>query len=176
MIKIAYCRTMQPFAEKITKNENHIDMILMGSAAQVLSALQNNSVDGVLIGRYAKNREITETTKRVIFHEGITLVFHQKQGIDVEQLKWMKIKTYLLKNKISDVLNLFGEVEFRNSIEDCLKDGLQIPLLIDWKDFRDDFELLIPLNHSGKVPIFRSPVLYFDDIDIKTIEHMRQYI
>ncbi len=174
MIKIAYCPTMKPFANKIKTNQ--IQMIPMQSAAQVLSMLKNDEVDGVLIGRYAKNRELDSSTKRQIFKTGVTLIHSMKQGIDVKQLKRIPIKTYLPKNKIKQILPLLGKIEFYDSFESCLADGWDTPVLIDWKDYRDEFELLIPMNSSGKIPVFRAPVLYFKNIGKEIIDQIKASI
>ncbi len=176
MKKIAYCPTMEPFAEKIRKKSKKVEMIPMGSAAQVLSMLRNGDIDGVLIGRYAKKRELDSSTKRHIFHEGYTLIHSMKQGIDVKQLKRIPIKTYIAKNKIKHIMPLLGEVEFFDSFENCLAGGWDTPVLIDWKDYRDEFELLIPMNSFGKIPVFRAPVLYYKDIDSEIINQMKKYI
>ena len=176
MEKIAYCPTMEPFAKKIRKNNPEIEMIAMGSAAQVLSMLRNDDIDGVLIGRYAKKREIDSSTKEHIFHNGYTLIHSMKQGIDVKQLKRIPIKTYVPKKKISHILPLLGEVEYFDSFEKCLADGWDTPVLIDWKDYRDEFELLIPMNSNGKIPVFRAPVLYYKKIDKETIAKLDKYI
>ena len=56
-------------------------MFEMPSAAQVLSALHGGSVDGVLIGRYAKKRE------------GYTLVYRTKGGISESELKDLTVNT-----------------------------------------------------------------------------------
>ena len=176
MKKIAYCPTMEPFAEKVRQNSKQVEMIPMGSAAQVLSMLRNGDIDGVIIGRYAKKRELDSATKRYIFQNGYTLIHSMKQGIDVKQLKRIPIKTYLAKNKIKHIMPLLGEVKFFDSFENCLAEGWDTPVLIDWKDYRDEFELLIPMNSYGKIPVFRAPVLYYKDIDKEIINQMKKYI
>lgn len=176
MKKIAYCPTMQPFAEKLEKEIDEVSMIEMSSAAQVLAALRSGDVDGVLIGRYAKRRELAEGTRREIFKEGYTLVYKTKGGISESELKDLKVNTYLEKDKLGDFIPLFAKIAFKESLDECLTGGLDTPLIIDWKDFRDDFEMLIPLNESGKLPLFRAPVLYYRGIDSSVIKKMQEVL
>ncbi len=174
--KIAFCPTMTPFADNISKSVKEVKMIEMGSAAQVLGALRGGTVDGILIGRYAKAQELSAGTEREIFRGGYTLVYKVKSGISEEQLKGLTIKTYLDKDRLSDFIPLFGSVEYLGSLDECITDGLEAPVLIDWKDYRDDFELLIPLNAGGKVPLFRAPVLYYKDMDRSLIDQIRSAV
>ncbi len=162
---------MKPFADQITGSLGaDVEMIEMGSAAQVLGALRGGGVDGVLIGRYAKQREIDSDIKREIFKEGYTLVYKVKSGIPAAQLKDLTVRTYLDKSELKDFIPLFGNIEYLDTLDKCLDGGFEIPVLIDWKDYRDDFEMLIPLDAAGKVPIFRAPVLYYRDIESEIVE------
>ncbi len=176
MENIAYCPTMAPFADKISTSVKAVTMIEMGSAAQVLAALRYGDVNGVLIGRYAKQQELDKETRREILREGYTMVFKQKNGIPVSQLKELTVKTYLNKNTLSEFIPLFGEVIWYESFEACVAEGLEVPVLIDWKDYRDDFELLIPMNSRGKLPLFRAPVLYYNNFDSSLIQVVKDCI
>ncbi len=176
MKKIAYCPTMKPYAEALGAKINEVSMLEMSSAAQVLGALRSGSVDGVLIGRYAKKKELEEGTEREIFKEGYTLVYKTKGGISESELKDLAVKTYLGKDELGDYIPLFRKIDYFRSFKACVEDGLETPMIIDWKDFRDDFEMLIPLNKSGKLPVFRAPVLYYRDIDFSVIKRMREVL
>ena len=169
--KIAYCPTMKPFADKITDSlSDTVEMVEMASAAQVLGALRTGSVDGVLIGRYAKQMEIDSDIKREILKEGYTLVYKVKSGIPAAQLKELTVRTYLDKSELKDFVPLFGTIEYFDTLDECLDGGFETPVIINWKDYRDDLELLIPLEAYGKVPLFRAPVLYYRDIDSGVVE------
>ncbi len=174
MKKIAFCPTMAPFADKISRSVKETTMIEMGSAAQVLAALRCGEVDGVLIGRYAKQQELDTDTRREILRGGYTLVFKQKSGIPGSQLKELTVKTYLDKNTLGKFIPLFDKVVWHESLEACVAEGLKIPVIIDWKDYRDDFELLIPMNSRGKVPLFRAPVLYYKSIDPSLVQSIKE--
>lgn len=174
--RIAFCPTMTPFADKISASVEGIEMVEMGSAAQVLSALRGGSVDGVLIGRYAKHAELDGETKREILKEGYTLVYKVKSGLPEDQLKDITVKSYLDDESLKDFIPLFKEIIRCDSLDECIKDGLDVPVIIDWKDYRDDFEMLIPMNNRGKLPQFRAPVLYYKDIDSDAVNSIRDCI
>ena len=158
---MAYCPTMEPFAKIIENKFENIETIPANSAAEVLYMLRSNQVDSVLIGRTAKKREIDSQTKFFRLKGGITLAFKGKYAIPVEQLKEAEAITYLEQEKVADVKKYFGKIHFLPTLEECLKYNLDIPTIVDWEDFDDSFELLIPMNETGKVPEFRAPVIYY---------------
>ena len=165
MVKIAFCPTMDPYAEKIANSFQDVKMLEGSAAASVLAALREGQVDGVLIGRKAKAYEIDEKTQFEKLKGGITLVYLQKAAVDEGQLSTIPVKTYLKKERLANIEQLFKSVEYRDSFKACFEDGLEIPAIIDWDDYRDDFGLLIPMNRYGKTPIFRAPVLYYKNIE-----------
>ncbi len=169
-ITMAYCPTMTPYADAIESqkeqenvfgNEYDIELIPASSAGEVLYMLKTNRVDSVLIGRSAKKSELDDKVSSFRMLDGVTLVYKVKAGVPVEQLKEIEVLTYLKPEKIARVKNFFKKVTFLDTIDECLNSNLEIPVIIDWHDFRDDFELLIPMNDYGKVPEFRAPVLYY---------------
>ncbi|BBE31467.1 hypothetical protein OSSY52_16080 [Tepiditoga spiralis] len=161
-MKLVYCPTMTPFASEILKNvSDEVEFIKVPSAAQALSMLKYNEADSVLIGRSAKQRELSEDTKELRLKNGYTLAFKDKEMIYEEELKDLSVLTYLNENDLNDFKDTFKEIKYLSSLKECLKFKLDIPILVDWQDFREDFQLLIPVNDDGKVMKFRAPVLYY---------------
>ena len=160
-IKLAYCPTMEPFAGSIDEAVTSVELIPAPSAAMVLQMLTSGAVDSVLIGRVAKSRELTGDIGFRRLRDGITLVYRQKAAVPEEQLREIPVKTYLPESSLRGITELFASVDFLPALDECVKDGLTLPVLIDWRDFRDSFELLIPVNENGKVPLFRAPVIYY---------------
>ena len=175
MINIAFCPTMQPFAEKLAQIEG-INMVPLQSAGQSLAMLKSGRVQGALIGRYAKRQEIDSETQREILKGGCTLVYRVKTAIREDDLKNIAVNTYLDEGEIQPFQALIGEIHHFDSLEACLNDQLQTPVLINWQEYRDDFELLIPMNAHGKTPLFRAPVLYAKGIDAAMIKRIREAI
>ena len=170
-MKLVYCPTMTPFANDILKNvSDEVEFIKVPSAAQALSMLKYNEVDSVLIGRCAKQREISNDTKELRLKDGYTLVFKDKEMIYEDELKTLSVLTYLDENKLYEFKDSFKEIKYLSSLKECLKFQLDIPILIDWKDFREDFQLLIPINNNGKVMKFRAPVLYYKEMNEELIK------
>ena len=138
-----------------------IEQVPIPSAGQALFLLKSGAVDGTIVGRYAKQTELGDEPEFLKLRGGKTLVYMQKTGIPVDALKDVQVLTYLSPDEISHLSPFFGKVEYLGSLGECLKYGLEIPVIIDWNDYRDDFELLIPVNERGeKVLDFRAPVLY----------------
>jgi len=175
MYKIAFCPTMAPYAQQLTDLPN-IQMLALQSAGQSLAALKRGQADAVLIGRYAKSRELDADAQEEILKGGYTLVYKMKTGIGEDQLKQIAINTYLPAEKIKTFLPLFGEIRYFESLDACLQDHLETPVLIDWRDMRDAFELLIPMNAAGKTPLGRAPVLYHKGMDSETLGQIRAHI
>ncbi len=176
-ITMAYCPTMEPFAQEIENNLENVKMIPASSAREVLQFLRYNRVDSVLIGRVAEKRELDENTKFFRLKKGLTLVYKVKSGISVEQLKNVEVLTYLDLEKIAHVKDFFARVVHLDSLEECLKYNLNVPVLVDWEDFRDDFSLLIPMTMTGKAPEFRAPVIYYKkDIDEGILRKIKEIV
>ncbi len=172
MTSIAYCPTMEPYILKLQEQLPEINFIAMPSAGMVLSELKNHRIDGVIIGRPAYTYELDSNTKFVRFRKGKTLVYQTKIAIDDNKLKELKVITYLNREDIKDYLPLFKSIDYYSSLHACLSFNLEIPILIDFEDFSDNFQLLIPVNARGKNPMFRAPVLYHHQIDDGLVEKM----
>jgi hypothetical protein len=171
--KIGYCPTMQPYVDAIEKGVEEVEMLEFGSAGGVLAMLRNGQLDGVLIGRIAYPSELDNETKFVRLKDGITLAFKVKYSIPEEQLNQVDVVTYLKPEQVAHVKHFFHNIVFYNTLDKCLQYNLEVPVLVDWRDFREDFELLIPMNQYGKTQEFRAPVIYHHDIDDKVIEKVK---
>ena len=171
-ITICYCPTMAPFAEKIISKIPEAEPVPVMSAAQALNMLRANQVDSVLIGRAAQRFELETDTKEKRLQDGLTLVYRQKGGIPTNSLAQIPAFTYLPDEKLGELKNLFGRVTKFNTLDECLTDGLATPVIIDWHDYRDEFELLIPMLENGKDPRFRAPVLYYKILPDEFLENI----
>ena len=175
MQKIAYCPTMAPYVQDFRHIEG-LDFFNMGSAAQAFMSYLSGQTDAVLVGRVANKREIDDKTVETRFKEGLTLVYRQKIGVDKDELKNITVLTYLDENRTAAFNDMFAKIERKPDIDACLEDDLQTPLLLDWQDFRDDFQLLIPMDQNGKVALFRAPVLYHRGISAEILDKMKQKV
>lgn len=162
-LKLGFCPTMKPYANLIGKKIKEIELVEIPSAAMVMNYINYEKLDMALIGREAYSRELSNSIKKRRLKNGYTLVYSEKVGIPEDQLKEILIKTYLPENIVKKVLPGIKNVEFYKSLEECEK-AEDYPMLIDWKDFKDSYELLIPLKRSGgKSPVFRAPIIYYRD-------------
>ncbi len=158
-ITLGFCPTMSEHAEIIA--ESGISLKQFGSAAEVLENLRDGKISIAIIGRIAKESEVTEDIDKATLCDGLTLISGSKALIEGNDLKSLKVATYLSKDKIKDYEGDFGEVVILNSLDDAISQKSIGAVLIDWKDFKDDFELLIPMNEGKKIEKYRIPVLYF---------------
>ncbi len=173
MSKIVYCPTMHSYAEELSERMNFLEFIPVSSAADALYFLNGRHVEAVLIGRVAKQMEIDGEILPYRLKNGNTLVYEKKIVVPYDYLKRLEVKTYLSKNTLQ-IKDAFKRVAFFHSLEECLdKEGLKVPILINWRDYRDDFELLIPVNDLGKVPYFKAPVLYYVKESLEDDELLR---
>lgn len=158
-VKVAFCPTMRPFIQNINFKEN-VKFYDAGSAANALYYLMTGEVDAVLIGRAANKQELNAQIKEKRLQQGYTLVFNRKMGVDNSQLSQFPVHTYLAPSVAERILP-DNKITYHASLDECLKNGLAEPVLIDWNDYRDEFELLIPMDSNGKISVFRAPVLYY---------------
>ncbi len=177
-MKISYCPTMTPYIEKISSEIEGIKLLPASSAAEALYLLQTKYAQGIIIGRVAKKSEIPDEIFAYRLKDGKTLIYRQKVVVNIKNLKHVDVYTYLSRNSLKDVEILFRSVTFFDTLDECLRDDLETPVLVDWQDYRDEFELLIPVNESGKIPYFRAPIFYYyrDTTTKKVLEKMKKAI
>ncbi len=161
---LGFCPTMSGWAKRLNSIDNSIELYPLNSAAEALYYVKNGMVDGIVVGRYAKKREISPAIdKRCLVKEGATLVNRQKGFVEQSDLKFLKIVTYLAEEKVREMLPDTQNMIFVDSFESAVAQLNSVDAaLIDWHDYRDEFELLIPVEKGEKVKRFRLPVLYYN--------------
>ena len=67
---------------------------------------------------------------------------------------------------------MFNKIKYFDSKEKCMKGDKSIPTLLDWNDFEDEYQLLIPMDEKrNKTSGFKAPVIYYNiDTDKSIIE------
>ena len=84
-----------------------------------------------------------------------------------------------MKNVVFDtnvLKNQFSKISYVSSLNECLIDNLETPALIDWRDYRDEFGLLIPMTATGKDPRFRAPILYYKNLTMDVLDKIEKVI
>ncbi len=156
--KIGYCPTMEPHLQSLEQEK--IESIPLDSSGQVLRQLNQGNIDAALIGRKARSNEYQGEGK--ILEQGHTLVSSQGGVIPTDDLDEITVNTYL----DGEIQEEYPELNFRfqEKLEDINKDDL---MLIDWEDWNEELELVIPLHtDSSKDERFRTPILYTqEDLD-----------
>ena len=155
-MKIGYCPTMEEDVKKI-KNIQDFEIINLGSAGRALYSLSNDEIDVAVIGRKAKKREFVGYEK--VSGEGYTLITDSKTMISKDDLANIKVDTNATKDIVEKEFPELKNVIYHKTLQDALDTGtIQ---LINWNDWNDEFELLIPVDEfNNKMKKFRVPHFY----------------
>lgn len=159
-ITLGYCPTMFEFANKIKEQNDFVELIDFSSTAQALNYLNSNKVDIILVGRIAKKEEL-ENVHFLKLRSGLTLIGNTKRFVLSSDLDNKIIHTAINDNIVDEYFsNTDNFVFYENKIQ-ALENGFDDIVLIDWNDYEDNFELVIPIdNNMNKIEKFRIPVLY----------------
>jgi hypothetical protein len=166
IIRLGFCPTMKEIAAELSFKNNFI-LYERGSTASVLFDLNRGNIDVALVGRLATSYEKKNFKERVI-GSGYTLISNRKIFVDYLDHNKLLIHTYL-DESIAEKLLPEAEIMFYESLEESLSKGLGDNVLIDWKDFKDGYELVVVMNGTSKVLSFRLPVLYSNNYNLDDI-------
>ena len=158
-IKLGYCPTMFEEAQKISIEEGCV-LTKYNSASQVLSALRNNQIQKGLIGRKTYSNEINSDIKEQVIESDFTLVSNKKGFIDYSQLNSIEIYSYSPLEEVSSLFSEEQQIHFMKKQEALKMISQGKIVLIEWKDWQDNFELVVVMNGSRKIREFRGVFLY----------------
>ena len=158
---IGYCPTMEDYAKEYAK-ENNMVPVKVDTTSVALQNLKQGNLDAVIVGRKAHRSEITPATIESQLEDGYTLISNNQNLIQEFQLSNYIIHTYI-DSEIAKELIPNSEIVYYENFENALVNGISgypNAMLIDWRDYKDNFPLLIPMRGNSKVPEFRTPFLY----------------
>lgn len=166
---IGYCKTFERYAQALAQ-ENDLDIVRLSSSGEVLSQVNSGNIDYGVIGRRAYSFEIgNHIVEKPIKELGWTLVGKEKDFVVKEELKNFEIHTYLDEQEVMNFFSLDLNITYHDDIDSAFNsEGIA---LIAWKDFRDEFELIVPhvKDSDAKVEKFRTPMLYMNE-DVPELE------
>ena len=96
--------------------------------------------------------------------------------IEESNLKQINVHTAVKKEVAENFYPNFPNWKFYDDNKSALLGGLSKAVLIDWNEWKDDFELLIPMTDTGKSPQFRTPIIYFNELDDNTIATIKNAV
>jgi len=174
--KLGFCPTMASIADKLKHKNDFVELFPFGSAAEALHYLKMGFVDGTIIGRFAKKTEITSVVKKKCLQQkGYTLIARHKGFIDYANLSGLTVYTYLPKKIVEAFIPEVKDVLYLASIDETVEHlNFSDTALIDWHDFRDEYELMIPIRQGKKVKKFRLPVIYYHQSDEETVKKVME--
>jgi hypothetical protein len=165
---IGYCPTMERYA--IYFEEKGFEIKKYNSSQEVISELKKNNIDIALIGRIAKKEELNQEGCFLECSK-YTLISNKKEFIFYNDIFNREIHTYLKKETVSEILKGHENIIYHKDLDSATKD-LSKTILIEWKDYKDEYELVIPLNILGeKIETFRVPILYTNQYFLKMINN-----
>ncbi|MFP4195985.1 MAG: hypothetical protein ACLFSN_04435, partial [Candidatus Woesearchaeota archaeon] len=160
-----HCPTINDLAEEIASKNEHVSLVHHESTAQALDELNKGSVDVVLVGRLAHQSEVNNGFEKRL-ESGLTLVGTEKKLMRMSDVERSKVHTAVGEDLAREYLPNSKNIVFHDSTDSAIQKGSNDIVLIDWNDYTDDMELVIPVDMDGnKIERFRIPVLYsYDDI------------
>ncbi len=158
-IKLGYCPTMQEEAISLSEKKDY-ELIRFEYAINVLSALKNKQIDKALIGRKARQYEISKEVKETVLESGYTFVSNRGGFIEYSQLSNYEIYTYLSKEIAESLAPKNSKIIYLTKEEAIVKINEGRIVLISWEDWRDEFELIVAMNGNEKVKELRGVFLY----------------
>ncbi len=157
---LGYCETFERLAFDFARENKDIVLKKFDSSFTVLSNLKNGNLDYAIIGRKAYAYEIDSSIQETPLQDlGFTLVSKSKGFVEYDDLKNIKIHTYLNKEDVENFIDS-ENIVFHQDLETAIELGLDSTVLISWHDWDDSFQLLVPLKEGRKVEKFRTPTLY----------------
>ncbi|MFW6220260.1 MAG: hypothetical protein ACOC3X_01165 [Nanoarchaeota archaeon] len=163
-LTLGYCPTMKPYVDEFININNeekivdNIELIPLDTTASALKQLNQNNLDLVIVGRTALDTELINKNE-IKLKKSYTLIYQTKQFIDYSVLNNLTIHTYLPKEIVKNYF-LEENIVFYDSLEEISKNEI---IFIDWDDFTDDMQLLIPIHNNQKIINFRIPIIYYDN-------------
>ncbi|MFP4189648.1 MAG: hypothetical protein ACLFSL_01270 [Candidatus Woesearchaeota archaeon] len=153
---VGFCPTMRRYAEQYFDDGELRDM---GSAGNALRALNNGQIDIAITGRKARKGEISGEIQEKILKDGYTLITQPQRQINSQQLEGMNIHTHIDENIAKELLPE-AELEFHDTLDEAISEGISDAVLVDWIDVPEDYELLVVYDDLLKDERFRTPLLY----------------
>lgn len=164
-IKIGYCPTMTPHVQALAKNHKNVTPILYDNSALAMDALHAGAVQAILIGRSAREHELTDGLRLLLVEDGLTLIAQHPGVIRYEDLPKIRILTHEGEAAIQDLIPVRINVVYYDDFTQMLADmDSSVAVLLRWSQVSPDNNLLIPVDVAGlKIPAFRSPHFYYLD-------------
>ena len=166
-IILGYCPSMESTAQAISKENPNVEIIRKDSTINVLESLRSNEIDVALVGRIAKASELSDNKQRML-SSGYTLVSNTKRFIQKTELKSLTIHTSLNHDLAENILPE-SNIIYYDTIGEAIMQGMNQVILIDWKDYRDNMELVVVMDEELKDLTFRVPILYSIDYDLNNL-------
>jgi len=167
-LTLAYCNDFIQDAIALAE-QNDLDLKRLPNSFDVLANLKSGNIDYAVIGRRAYSDEINSEIVEIPMKEyGWTLVSSERDFVEYSDIENLEIHTYLDQEEIQDFFSYEPSFVFHEDIDSAFSSGIA---LISWEDFRDDFELVIPMQDDTRLEKFRTPILFMRK-DARPLENL----
>ncbi len=158
--RLAYCRTMAPYAAAF-QHLGQVEMVSLSTSQEVLEHLKAGLIDVGLVSRRARSDEVDPRLKERIVRESYALVGGLGRPIHVSDLFRTRIHTYLSREKVERILPYHPAVVYHADKEQAIAQGWQELVLIDWRDYQDEPLIMPMVSPTERMGQFRDPFVYY---------------
>jgi hypothetical protein len=164
-VKVGYCPTMQPHIQALMSTHQSIIPELYDNSAAAMQALYEGQVQAILIGRTARQNELSDQLRLVRLVDGLTLITHQPGVIRFEDIPKITLLTCEDEAAIADLIPVRFNVVYFDEFDQMLVNfDATVAVLLRWSQVSPVDNLLVPVDAAGnKVAGFRSPHFYYLD-------------
>jgi hypothetical protein len=151
--------------QALAKTHQNVTPIRYENSAIAMDALHAGVVQAILIGRPARDHELTDDLRLLLVDDGLTLIAQHPGVIRFEDLPKIRIFTQEAEADFQDLIPVRINVVYYDDYNQMLADmDGSVAVLVRWSQVSPDDNLLIPVDTAGlKVPAFRSPHFYYLD-------------
>jgi hypothetical protein len=172
-VRIGYCTTMEPHAQRVRSRVPRVTLVRFASAAAALQGMAASQSEVTLVGRLARSSEKPVAIVEVRLGEGHTLIRRVGGFIEYASLQHVAVHTAANAEVAAALLPSGTSIHNHPSLDAAIREGLDSAVLINWNDIRDEHQLLIPTQNGAKVPAYRLPTMYHQrDLAAATVQEL----
>lgn len=163
VIMIGYCPTMKPHVEDLVERHQNLEPVPYKNSFLAMQGLQAGEVQAILIGRSARQEELSDDLQLIRLNDGLTLISSNPGAILYDDLFRITVLTSEEDSAAENVLPDGTHIKYYQDFDQMLSEmDASVGVLLRWSQVSPDHNLLIPVDHFGyKVTDFRSPHFYY---------------
>ncbi len=163
-VTLGFCPTMRPYVQRLIDSGHNFRTIQFDNSSQAIQALKSGLVQAALVGRTARQSEISEDIRLNRIEDGYTLIGQIQALLPYEELIDVRVFTLEESKDAAAILPPGTSITYYQNFDQMMSDlDRSSAVLLRWSEVPNSFQLLIPVDGQGnKIPEFRSPHVYFN--------------